>query len=68
MPIAIDLVGNSLRVKLNKNQKQRDSLEELKKAIQGWIVKHNNQIPDINSNDRLEARCASKLKRIQKRI
>ena len=65
LPIAIDLVGNSLRVKLNKNQKQRDSLEELK-AIQGWIVKHNNQIPDINSNDRLEARCASKLKRIQK--
>ena len=65
LPIAIDLVGNSLRVKLNKNQKQRDSLEELK-TIQGWIVKHNNQIPDINSNDKLEVRYASKLKRIQK--
>ena len=65
LPIAIDLAGNSLRVKLNKNQKQRDPLEELK-TIQGWIVKHNNQIPDINSHDRLEARYASKLKRIQK--
>ena len=65
LPIAIDLVGNSLRVKLNKNLKQRDSLEELK-TIQGWIVKHNNQIPDINSNDRLEARYASKLRSIQK--
>ena len=65
LPIAIDLVGNSLRVKLHKDTKQKDSLEELK-AIQGWIREHNDQIPDINSNDQLEARYASKLQTIQK--
>ena len=65
LPIAIDLVGNSLRVKLHKNTKQKDSLEDLK-TIQGWILEHDNKIPDINSNDQLEARYASKLQMIQK--
>ena len=65
LPIAIDLVGNSLRVKLHKNTKQKDSLEDLK-TIQGWILEHDNKIPDINSNDQLEARYASKLQTIQK--
>ena len=65
LPVAIDLVGNSLRVKLHKNTKQQDSLEELK-TIQGWILEHDDRIPNINSNDQLEARYASKLRSIQK--
>ena len=66
-PIVIDLVNNILRVNLDKDKKQISNTSDLDRliAITEWINMHLGEIPNINSNDRVESSYASSLKRIQ---
>ena len=65
-PIAIDLTGNLLRVKLKKDKSNTSDLDRFK-LIHGWIRQRNGKIPDLNSLDKVEACYGSSLKRIKEK-
>ena len=68
-PIAIDLAGNLLRVKLNKDKKQVTSTTDLDRLImiKSWIERNGGEIPNLNSRDRIEAGYGSSLKKIKEK-
>lgn len=68
-PIIIDLVNNSLKVNLNREVKsfsRRDDLAILNSIID-WIEDNDGKTPDIYSQNKIEAKYAAMLYRIQKR-
>ena len=64
-PVVLDLVNNTLKVKLYKdNLKEKEDLNSLNNVI-NWI-EINNIIPDIDSNNEVEVINAKILRRIQR--
>ena len=66
-PIVIDLVNNSLTVKIEKefeNVEPIDDLEALTIVIE-WINEHNGMLPDRNSSNKQEQHYYAVLRRIQ---
>ena len=66
-PIVIDLVNNSLTVKIEKdfeNVKPIDDLEALT-IVKEWIEQHNGMLPDRNSSNKQEQHYYAILRRIQ---
>ena len=65
-PMVIDLVNNTLRVNLNTKKTWTDDLDKLK-LIVDWIKEHNDRIPDLNSNDKVERNYGISLKTIKEK-
>ena len=68
-PTIIDLVNNSLTVKIEKdfeNIGPIDDLEALKIVVE-WINEHDGMIPDRNSSNKMEQHYYAILRRIQER-
>ena len=64
-PIAIDIANNVFRVKEHKEEKEIMSDLDKMIIIVDWIKRHNGEIPDLNSFDKVESRHGLTLKKIQ---
>ena len=63
-PVVIDLANNTIKVNWEDENTEQDDIE-LMNIIIDWIRKHNEILPNINSNDREEYGYARVLKEIQ---
>ena len=63
-PIAIDIVNNTIKVNWDNEITEKDDIEMMN-LITDWTKKHDEMLPNINSNDMEESGYAKVLKEIQ---